>query len=154
GPGGGAVARATVNVTASTSPSVSLTASPRGVAPGGTTTLTWSSANVSSCTASGGWSGSKALSGSETSAALNSDQTYTLACTGSNGNASMATTVTIRTAALTWTAPTLNVDGSTLTNLTGYKVYWGTAPRSYSQTATVNGASTTSYTTSLTPGTW
>jgi hypothetical protein len=94
------------------------------------------------------------LSGSETSAALNRDQTFTLACTGSNGNASMATTVTIRTAALTWTAPTQNVDGSALTNLSGYKVYWGTQSRTYTQTATVNGASTTSYTASLTPGTW
>jgi hypothetical protein len=92
------------------------------------------------------------LSGSETSAPLNSDQTYTLACSGGNGNASMATTVTIRTAALTWTAPTQNVDGSA-TTLSRYNVYWGTSSRNYTQTATVN-APTTSYTTSLAPGTW
>jgi hypothetical protein len=32
-------------------------------------------------------------------------------------------------AALTWTAPTTNADGSALTDLGGYKVYWGTSPR-------------------------
>jgi hypothetical protein len=64
------------------------------------------------------------------------------------------TTVTIRSAVLTWTAPTQNVDGSPLTNLTGYKVYWGTAPRTYSANASVSGAGTTSYTTNLAAGTW
>ena len=154
GPGGGAVSSVTVNVTSATSPSVSLSANPPGVAPGGTTTLTWSSANVSSCTASGGWTGSKALSGSQATGALNGDQTFQLSCTGSNGNALAMTTVTIRSAVLTWTAPTQNVDGSPLTNLTGYKVYWGTAPRTYSANASVSGAGTTSYTTNLAAGTW
>jgi hypothetical protein len=154
GPGGAAVARATVNIASGTSPSVSLTASPPGVAPGGTTTLSWSSSNVSACTASGGWSGSKSLSGSQATAALNTDQTYTLSCSGSNGNASIMTTVTIRNAVLNWTAPTQNVDGSALTTLAGYKVYWGTASRSYSLNASLSGAGSTTYTTDLAPGTW
>jgi hypothetical protein len=64
------------------------------------------------------------------------------------------TTVTLRSAMLTWTAPTQNVDGSALTNLAGYKVYWGQTPRSYTASANVSGAGTTSYTASLTPGTW
>ncbi len=154
GPGGGAVARATVSTTAGASPSVQLTANPPGVAPGGTTSLSWTATNVTSCTASGGWSGVKALTGSETSSAINADQTYQLSCTGTNGNAVSMTTVTLRNAALTWTAPTKNVDGSALTNLSGYKVYWGTASRSYSQNANITGAGTTTYTTGLSPGTW
>ena len=32
---------------------------------------------------------------------------------------------------ISWDAPTTNTDGSPLTNLAGYKVYLGTAPRSY-----------------------
>jgi hypothetical protein len=32
-------------------------------------------------------------------------------------------------AALTWTAPTKNSDGTNLTDLGGYKVYWGTTKR-------------------------
>jgi hypothetical protein len=154
GPGGGAIANVTVNVGASTSPSVQLSASPAGVAPGATTTLNWSSANVTSCTASGAWSGSKALSGSESTPALNADQTYQLSCSGSGGNALAMTTVTLRSAALSWTAPTQNVDGSALTNLAGYKVYWGTSSRTYSSSASVSGAGTTTFTTDLAPGTW
>jgi len=154
GPGGGAVARATVNVGASSSPSVQLTASPPGVAPGASTTLNWTTANVTNCTASGGWTGSRALSGSEATPALNADQTYQLSCSGSGGNALAMTTVTLRSAALSWTAPTENVDGSALTNLSGYKVYWGSSPRTYSSSANVSGAGATTFTTNLAPGTW
>ncbi len=154
GAGGGAVAQTTVTVSASASPSVQLSASPRGVAPGGTTTLSWTAANVTTCTASGGWSGSRPLTGTETTPGLNSDQTYQLSCSGSGGNALAMTTVTLRTAVLSWTAPTQNVDGSALTNLAGYKVYWGTTPLTYSSSASVSGAGTTSYTTNLAPGTW
>jgi hypothetical protein len=35
------------------------------------------------------------------------------------------------TAILTWAAPATNVDGSPLTDLTGYRVYYGAAPDSY-----------------------
>lgn len=63
----------------------SLSANPTSVAPGGTTTLTWSSTNATSCTAGGGWSGTKGTSGSETSAALNATTSFTLTCTGSGG---------------------------------------------------------------------
>jgi len=37
------------------------------------------------------------------------------------------------TATLSWTAPTTNADGTLLTNLAGYKVYYGTSSGSYSQ---------------------
>jgi len=153
GPGGGAIANVTVNISSSTTASATLSASPPGVAPGGTTTLDWTSSNVTSCAASNGWSGSKALSGSEATGAINSDQTYTLTCTGTSGNAVASTTVTVRTAVVSWTAPTQNTDGSALTNLAAYKVYWGPSSRNYTQSATVN-APTTTYTTALTPGTW
>ena len=85
---------------------------------------------------------------------MSTDQTYQLSCSGSGGNALAMTTVTLRSAALSWTAPTQNVDGSALTNLAGYKVYWGTSPGTYSSSASVSGASTTTFTTNLTPGTW
>jgi hypothetical protein len=63
-------------------------------------------------------------------------------------------TVGVRQAMLSWTAPTQNVDGSALTNLAGYKVYWGTGSRSYPNTADVSGASNTSHTLTLNPGTY
>mgnify|MGYP001593548329 CR=1 FL=1 len=32
---------------------------------------------------------------------------------------------------LTWTAPTINTDGTPLTDLSGYKLYWGTVSGTY-----------------------
>jgi hypothetical protein len=64
------------------------------------------------------------------------------------------TTVSLREAVLSWQAPTKNVDGSTLTNLSGYKIYYGTTSRNYTQSVSVAGASTTQWTLSLAPGTY
>ncbi len=36
-------------------------------------------------------------------------------------------------AVLSWTAPTTNVDGSPLTDLAGYKIYWGLVSGVYTQ---------------------
>jgi hypothetical protein len=68
-------------------PTVSLTASPSSVARGGSITLSWSSTDASSCTASDNWSGSKASSGSQT-IQLNGPATFTLSCSGDGGSAS------------------------------------------------------------------
>ena len=106
------------------------------------------------CTASGGWSGTKATSGSQSTGTLTQDTGYTLTCTGGGGSAVSMTSVSVRTAQLSWTPPTQNVDGSTLTNLAGYKVYYGTAPRTYSQVQTINSPTTTQTTLTLSPGTW
>ena len=38
---------------------------------------------------------------------------------------------------LSWTAPTTNEDGSTLDDLAGYKLYYGTQPGQYSRVITV-----------------
>jgi hypothetical protein len=67
---------------------------------GQTTTLTWTSSGASACTASGAWTGSKAVSGSVTvSATTQPNQTYSLACTGGG------VTSTTSNAVLTVTAP-------------------------------------------------
>ena len=49
---------------------------------GQTSTLSWSATNVDTCVASGGWSGQKAISGSETVSPAQTT-TYFLRCTGS-----------------------------------------------------------------------
>ena len=58
------------------------------VFPASNVTMAWSSTYASSCTASGNWSGSKALSGSESIIAPSSEGTYgyTLTCTGTSGS--------------------------------------------------------------------
>ena len=59
------------------------------------------------------------------------------------------------TASLAWDAPVANVDGSVLTDLSGYTVAYGTSPNALTQTVTLNDAHRTSYTvTGLQPGTW
>ena len=63
--------------------------------------LTWSSANATSCTASGAWSGPKATSGTASTGSLSSTSTFTLSCSGSGGSAAQSVTVTVPTGALT-----------------------------------------------------
>lgn len=46
------------------------------------------------------------------------------------------------TATLGWTATTTNSDGSALTNLAGYKVYYGTASGSYPRSIDVGNVTT------------
>jgi len=100
-------------------PAVQISANPTAVTSGQTSTLTWSASNATSCTASGGWAGNKALSGSETTGAIMAATTYTLTCSNASGSSSAATTVTIQTASaptLTLTAnPTSVASGSSST---------------------------------------
>lgn len=58
-------------------------------------------------------------------------------------------------AILSWQPPTLNSDGSPLTDLAAFKVYWGTTQGSYSQSAKIASASARTYTVNgLTTGKW
>ncbi len=63
-----------------------------------------------------------------------------------NANTLFAGTVT-----LSWDVPTTNTDGSQLTDLAGYKVYYGTSSGSYNQSIDVGNVTT--YTLNLTDGT-
>ena len=76
-------------------PTVSLGAAPNTVAPAGSTLLTWSSSNASSCSATGAWSGGKATSGSQTINSIMAASIYTLSCTGSGGSTTRSATVTV-----------------------------------------------------------
>jgi hypothetical protein len=122
--------------------------------------LQWSSSNATSCTASGGWSGTLATAGSKVTGALTATTTYTLSCTGAGGTTSQSVQVSVTapttgSATVMWTPPTLNADGTPVTTLSGYTVYYGTTQGSLSQSVTVTGASTSSYTvTGLASGTW
>ena len=58
-------------------------------------------------------------------------------------------------ATLTWQPPTANTDGSPLTNLSGYRIYWGTSLGDYPNSTILSNPGLTSYVvTNLTPGTW
>jgi hypothetical protein len=56
---------------------------------------------------------------------------------------------------LAWSAPTENTDGTPLTDLAGYHIYYGTAEGAWTSTITVLDASETSYVVNgLAPGTY
>lgn len=134
----------------STSPRVHLTSNTTSIDYNGSLTLSWSTTgNADSCIASGDWSGSKSTSGSQTISAIYSDSRYVLNCTGSSGTSNDTVSITVQhsngTALLSWTPPTENTDNSALIDLAGYKIYYGTAPGSYSNTVTLAGTGLTSY---------
>ncbi len=52
---------------------------------------------------------------------------------------------TVRAATLSWAAPTQNTDGSALTNLSGYRIYYGTSSSALTQVVQVKGTGTTTY---------
>ena len=63
--------------------------------------------------------------------------------------------VSTGTATLDWTPPTQNSDGSALTNLAGYTVYYGTSPDQLTESVKVTNPGLTAYTLSnLAAGTW
>jgi hypothetical protein len=138
-------------------PTVSLSANPLSVNYNGSSTLSWSSTNATSCTASGDWSGSKATSGSQTRSSLTTTSTFILTCTGAGGSATRSVTVSVApqgigTADLSWMAPSTNEDGSALM-LASFNIYWGTSSGNLQKIASVS-ASQTAYTaTGLSAGT-
>jgi hypothetical protein len=63
--------------------------------------------------------------------------------------------ISLGSATLSWSAPTENEDGTTLTDLAGYKLYWGTTPGTYTDSATIDNPSITTYVVdNLAPGTY
>jgi hypothetical protein len=60
-------------------------------------------------------------------------------------------TPTTGKAVLAWAAPTKNADGSSLSDLAGYKIYYGTTKGTYSKSITISSPYTTNYTISGLP---
>ncbi len=79
-------------------PVISLQASSSSVGSGSPVTLTWNATDADSCSASGGWSGSKAVSGSETIASIAAQTTFTLSCTGVARTSTQSVTVKLTAA--------------------------------------------------------
>ena len=58
------------------------------------------------------------------------------------------------TVTLNWTAPTENEDGSILTDLDKYRIYWGTNPGNYPNSVTIDAGTTTYIVENLAAGTY
>lgn len=146
GTGGSRSATVAVTVTPAPAPVVTFTSADATLSSGGTTQLSWSSSNTTSCSASGGWSGAKSLSGNQMVGPLNSTTTFTLSCSGPGGNVVRMLTVSmLGQVSLNWVAPTQNVDGSPLNDLAGYRIYYGMSSRTYSDVVDIGNPSTTSF---------
>jgi putative Ig domain-containing protein len=103
-----------------------------------------------------------------TPATANEGTTGSITITGSNGsssssigpftiavNAPSAPPPTTGSATLTWAAPTENTNGTPVTGLAGYHIYYGTTENAWSTTITVASPTQTSYVvTGLAPGTY
>lgn len=93
GGGGGSDAPAPVSAPA---PVVQLTLSASQVAPNQASTLTWSSTDATSCTASGAWTGIKAVAGSSTVTSTSAGTfTYKISCSGNGGTGSASAVLVV-----------------------------------------------------------
>ena len=82
-------------------PTVKLNASATSAYVGQPVTLTWLALSVTSCTASGNWSGTQPTSGTITVTPTAAGAlTYTLACTAPDGNASSSVAIVVKTPSL------------------------------------------------------
>lgn len=63
--------------------------------------------------------------------------------------------VTTYSATVSWSVPILNTDGTSLTDISGYRVYYGTSAEDLSQSILISGPGITSHVVSgLAPGTY
>ena len=155
GAGGSASETVALSVTPASAPRLTFTSADTTVAAGGTTLLSWSSSNTSSCTASGGWSGSRGTAGSQMVGPLAASATFTLSCNGPGGNVLRMLTVSkLGQISLWWQAPTQNVDGTALTDLAGYRIYYGVNSRNYTDSIQILNPTATSQVLSLNSGSY
>jgi hypothetical protein len=154
GSGGGVSRQVTVALDSGQGPAISLRADPEQVNERGASTLIWSVVRADSCTATGGWTGSRPLSGSFGTGPLKQTTSFGLSCSGPGGNALESVFVDVGDRWLRWQAPTQNVDGSPITDLAGYVVYWGTQSRSYTGSHTIKSPSVTKWRANVAPGTY
>jgi hypothetical protein len=101
------------------------------------------------------------LSGTPGASATGSYANITIAVTDGTNSATLTPfTITVsaangNSATLNWVAPTTRGDGTPLTNLAGFRVYYGTSPGSYPNVVTVANPAATSYAvTNLSSGTY
>lgn len=122
-------------------------------------TLTFSVTNLP------GWatfdSSTGKISGTPGSADIGTYQGITITVSDGQQSVSLASfsidvvATAVGSATLSWTPPTQKTDGSPLTDLAGYKIYWGTSKGNYTHSATLSNPGLTSYVIDqLTPATW
>lgn len=165
---GGSVTQATQAVASGASSSntisVALAAAPTSVPVGQSTTLTWTAADATSCTASGDWTGSKVPTGSETvTASRVGVNTYILNCSGPSGSGTQQTYVTGTVPAISLSSDqdvakaggtaTLSWSTTNASSCVASDGWSGTKATSGSQAVTIPGIASYNFTLSCSDGT-
>jgi hypothetical protein len=140
-----------VQVTAPPSVTVTLTANPQTIQIGNSTVLSWSSQNASFCTASGGWSGTRPVSGNESVTPLASTNYY-LSCFNNFGSqAQSSATVFVNDQQPSFPSVNLSAGPSTITKGQSAILVWSssnatscTASGGWSGTKATSGSETVS----------
>ena len=89
-----------------------------------------------------------ALTGTPSSAQVGTYSNILISVSNGKASVSLAAfsiTVTTGSATVFWTAPTQNTNGTPLTDLAGYTIYYGTSPSALTQTIQLANPSATSY---------
>ncbi len=98
-------------------PSIDLSITPSRMSSAGTVSINWRALNANSCTASGGWSGSKVVTPSRAeSFEVSETTTFSLTCTGDGGRASSSVTVRVGEAPAQDTTPPSGSDAGSTTD--------------------------------------
>jgi len=128
-------------------PEITFTSQTDSVTAGDYASVSWSAVNADGCSASGAWSGDKAIQGSAQVGPLNASSTFSLSCTGAGGSSLQMLNISVVSGInLSWMRPTENVDGSLLTDLAAYRIYYGQQSRDYDNSILIDDPATTSYT--------
>ena len=132
-------------------PTVKITAAPTTITVGERATLTWSSTNATSCTASGAWSGAQATSGTQSEIPTQTgSSTYTLTCSGAGGSAHASAELTVNAAVPT---VTLAINPTSITVGESATLTWSsTNATSCTASGAWSGTQATSGTSSVAPG--
>lgn len=101
------------------------------------------------------------LSGTPTAANVGTYSNVVISVSDATHTTSLAafainvTAISTGSATLSWTPPTQNTDGTTLTNLSGYKIYYGTSASAMTQVITISNTGVVQYVVdNLSPATW
>jgi hypothetical protein len=104
-------------------PTVNISANPTTINEGNSSVLSWYSTNADTCYASGGWSGNKNTSGSQT-VYPNNNTTYTITCTNEAGSRNDSVTVYVNQTQQELPTLTLSASPQNINRGNSSTLYW------------------------------
>jgi hypothetical protein len=92
------------------------------------------------------------VTGATTVGPVDVTTSYELSCENAEASGRERVTVTVVSRVLRWRPPSYNVDGSPLTDLAGYVIYWGLESLSYTDSYRLESPSATEWLLDVPPG--